>query len=49
MPGYTTWVNLLDYSAAVFPVTTVDKSIDKVDEDYTPLNEEDKAVFETCK
>lgn len=45
--GYTIWVNLLDYSAAVFPVTTVDKSIDKVDEGYVPINAQDKAVFES--
>lgn len=33
----------------MFPVTTVDKSIDQVDELYIPLNDEDKAVFESCK
>jgi len=43
---YTSWVNVLDYSAAVFPVTTVDKSIDKVDEGYIPLSALDKAVFD---
>lgn len=36
--GYTESVNLLDYSAAVIPVTTADKSIDP---DYTPFNEVD--------
>jgi amidase len=49
MPGYTTFVNMLDYSAVVFPVTTVDKSIDVVDVNYTPLNETDEKVWKSCK
>lgn len=39
--GYTEVVNLLDYSAAVIPVTTADKSIDLIDPNYTPLNDLD--------
>ncbi len=39
--GYTEAINLLDYSAAVIPVTTADKSIDVVDATYTPLNDLD--------
>ncbi|TID20558.1 putative glutamyl-tRNA(Gln) amidotransferase subunit A [Venturia nashicola] len=45
--GYTTWVNLLDYSSVVFPVTSVDKELDKVDEGYKPLNDEDKICYES--
>lgn len=47
MPGryfytaYTEVVNLLDYSAAVVPVTAADKSVDTINLDYVPLNELD--------
>ncbi|TVY57764.1 Acetamidase, partial [Lachnellula suecica] len=44
MPGLSTWVNLLDYSAAVLPVMNVDKSIDVVDAGYTPINAQDEKV-----
>ena len=39
--GYTEVVNLLDYSAAVVPVTRADKSVDVFDETYKPLNDLD--------
>ena len=39
--GYTEVVNLLDYSTAVIPVTTADKSVDLIDPDYVPLNDLD--------
>ncbi|PBP27707.1 amidase [Diplocarpon rosae] len=47
MPGYSVWVNLLDYSAAVLPVTLVDKSVDVVDDGYKPLNGTDEKVWES--
>ena len=47
--GYATWVNLLDYSAVVYPVTKVDKHIDIVDTDYKPRNSVDRRTQETCK
>lgn len=40
--AYTAHWNLLDYPALAFPVTQVDPAVDKVDEDYTPLNEKDE-------
>jgi hypothetical protein len=49
MPGYSVWVNLLDYSTAVLPVTTVDKSVDVVDDGYKPISETDKKVWESCE
>lgn len=49
MPGLSTWVNLLDYTAAVLPVTLVDKNIDVVDEGYKPLNDQDEKVFLACE
>lgn len=42
--GLSTWVNMVDYTAAVLPVTLVDKTIDIVDEGYQPLDEQDEKV-----
>ena len=39
--GYTEVINLLDYSAAVIPVTMADKSVDLNDPNYAPLNDLD--------
>lgn len=47
--GYGTLVNLLDYSAAVLPVTLADKTIDVVDKDYKPLNGQDAKVYAGCE
>ncbi|KAK8057939.1 hypothetical protein PG996_011876 [Apiospora saccharicola] len=44
--GYTAHWNLLDYPAAVFPVTTVDPALDAKDLDYVPKNEQDKFVYD---
>ncbi|KAL8932914.1 MAG: hypothetical protein Q9216_006617, partial [Gyalolechia sp. 2 TL-2023] len=44
--AYTESINLMDFSAAVFPVTRADESIDKFDHDYQPLNEIDKWNWE---
>lgn len=41
--------NILDYSATVFPVTTCDRDIDKMNESYTSFNEMDQRVWNTCK
>jgi amidase len=49
MPGYSVWVNLLDYSAAVLPVTTVDKTVDVVDEGYKPISGADEKVWKGCE
>ena len=48
-PGYSVWVNLLDYSAAVLPVTTVDKSVDVVDYGYKSINALDEKVWKACE
>jgi amidase len=47
--GYSTFVNVLDYTSVVVPVTNVDKSVDKKDEGYEPISEADKKAFESCK
>ncbi|KAH8655411.1 amidase signature domain-containing protein [Xylariales sp. PMI_506] len=44
--GYTSQWNLLDYPAAVFPVTAVDPLLDIKDVDYQPKNEQDKFVYD---
>lgn len=44
--GYTRLINLLGYSAVVVPITKANKAIDVVDQDYEPLNEEDRLVWE---
>ncbi|KAK8017148.1 hypothetical protein PG991_008224 [Apiospora marii] len=44
--GYTAQWNLLDYPAAVFPVTQVDPARDAKDLDYVPKNDQDKFVYE---
>ena len=47
--GYTIWVNVLDYTSVVLPVTKADKSIDTIDGSYWPLNDVDKETFESCE
>lgn len=47
--GYTEVVNLLNYSAAVIPVTKADRGVDAVDEAYEPVNKVDRANWETCE
>lgn len=49
MPGFSTIVNILDYSTSVLPVTKVDKNIDVVDVGYVPLNAQDEKVHLACK
>lgn len=44
--GYTSHWNLVDYPAAVFPVTKVDPILDPKDVDYVPKNEQDRFVYE---
>jgi len=47
--GYTVAFNVLDYTAAVLPVTKVDKAIDVVDKSFKPKNDDDKKNYEACK
>ncbi|KAI4088881.1 MAG: hypothetical protein LQ344_005767 [Seirophora lacunosa] len=44
--AYTESINLMDYSAAVIPVTRADKSVDVFDHAYQPLNEVDRKNWE---
>ena len=47
--GYSTWVNALDYTSVVVPVTTVDKKVDVKEEWFTALDEQDKSIQDDCK
>ncbi|SMR50924.1 unnamed protein product [Zymoseptoria tritici ST99CH_1E4] len=44
--GYSVFVNVLDYTSVVVPVTNVDKKVDVKRTDYTPVNETDRKVQE---
>lgn len=44
--AYTVWVNGLDYTSVVVPVTNADKNIDKYEPGYTPVSDHDKTAFE---
>ena len=46
--GYSTWVNALDYTSVIVPVTTVDKKVD-VKEAFKALDEQDKSIQDDCK
>lgn len=39
--SYSVWVNVLDYSSAIVPVTKVDKNVDKDYTDFKPVSETD--------
>ena len=45
---YTPFVNILDYTSVVIPVTKVDAAIDKAEANYTPLSDVDKAIRDEC-
>lgn len=47
--GYSTWVNVLDYTSVTVPVTTVDKGVDIKDGEYKALDERDQQIQDDCK
>jgi len=47
--GYSSIINVLDYTSCAIPVTKADKSIDVVDADFTPMSDTDKDVADSCK
>ncbi|KAL9091463.1 MAG: hypothetical protein Q9165_004849 [Trypethelium subeluteriae] len=44
--GYTAAYNLLDYSVCVIPVTKAEKDVDKYEDGYEALGEQDRVCFE---
>lgn len=47
--GYSTVVNLLDFTSVVVPVTFVDENIDEPNDQFKPLTEFDRIVQAECK
>lgn len=47
--GYSNLINLLDFTSVTVPVTFTDKNIDKKQENYKPLNETDKRMYDECR
>jgi amidase len=47
--AYTEAINLLNYSAAVIPVTKADRNIDVVDHTYQPIGDEDRKNWIACR
>jgi len=45
--SYSVWVNVLDYSSAIIPVTKVDKNVDKAYTDFKPVSEIDEKTQAT--
>jgi amidase len=46
---YSSFVNLLDYTSVVVPVTNVDKNVDKKDEGFKAVGEVDQQTQDTCE
>jgi amidase len=42
--GYSIFVNGLDYTSVIIPVTTADKNVDVVDQFYKPVSDVDKMI-----
>jgi len=47
--GYSIFVNVLDYTSVVIPVTTADKKVDVWSEGTEPQGDIDKFTFDTCE
>ena len=47
--GYSSIINVLDYTSCTIPVTKADKSIDVVNKDFAPMSDMDRDVADSCK
>lgn len=47
--GYTSTINLLDFTSVVVPVTFADRKVDVKNERFKPLSKTDEEVQEECK
>lgn len=47
--GYSSIINLLDYTSCTVPVTNIDGGIDVVDKNFKPVSDQDKEIAEDCK
>jgi hypothetical protein len=46
---YSSYVNVLDYTSVVVPVTQVDKNVDKKDENFKAVDEVDQETQDLCE
>lgn len=46
--GYTSFVNVLDYTSAVIPVTNADKAVHRIDVPVKYLSDTDEQVQSEC-
>lgn len=46
--AYIAVANVVDYTTIVIPVTYAQKIIDRFDNDYDPISEMDKEIWESC-
>lgn len=46
---YSSFVNVLDYTSVVVPVTQVDKNVDKKNESFKAVDEVDQETQDNCK
>lgn len=46
---YSSYVNVLDYTSVVVPVTQVDKNVDKKDENFKAVDQVDQETQDTCE
>ena len=46
--GYSSVINLLDFTSVVVPVTFADKKLDGAKTEYQPMNDMDKSVQAEC-
>lgn len=47
--SYSVWVNVLDYTSVVIPVTRVNKEVDKAYTDFQPVTDLDRDTQATCE
>lgn len=47
--GYSVWVNVLDYTSVVVPITNADKNIDKKVTDFKAVDDIDQKTQDNCK
>lgn len=46
--AYTSFINVLDYTTIVTPVTFANKEVDVVPSEFRPLTEEDRMNMDLC-
>lgn len=49
LQDYGTIANTMDYTTIIIPVTRADKTVDKFDDKYEPLNDVDERNWKACR